>query len=74
MTEGTYIDPAVPPSGAGCAECLATDGWWFHLRRCAACGAHRLLRLLAVAARQPPRRRRGAPDRRQLRAGRVLVL
>ena len=22
----------------GCVECLATDGWWFHLRRCAACG------------------------------------
>jgi hypothetical protein len=19
-------------------ECLATGGWWFHLRRCAACG------------------------------------
>ncbi len=32
------IDPAVPPSGTGCAECLSTDGWWFHLRRCAACG------------------------------------
>ena len=34
----TEIDPAVPPSGAGCAECDAVDGWWFHLRRCAACG------------------------------------
>src|SRR5260221_7466391 len=33
------IDPAVPPSGSGCAECLAReDGWWFHLRRCARCG------------------------------------
>lgn len=33
------IDPTVPPSGEGCVECLATDdGWWFHLRRCAACG------------------------------------
>ncbi|QVQ54726.1 UBP-type zinc finger domain-containing protein [Spiractinospora alimapuensis] len=32
------IDPAAPPSGAGCQECLAADGWWFHLRRCAACG------------------------------------
>ena len=32
------IDPDVPPSGAGCAECLATGGWWFHLRRCAQCG------------------------------------
>ena len=32
------IDPSVPPSGTGCVECLATDGWWFHLRRCAGCG------------------------------------
>lgn len=32
------IDPSVPPSGTGCVECLATDGWWFHLRRCARCG------------------------------------
>lgn len=32
------IDPRVPPSGTGCAECLATGGWWFHLRRCARCG------------------------------------
>ncbi|MFV0259747.1 MAG: UBP-type zinc finger domain-containing protein [Acidimicrobiales bacterium] len=32
------IDPSVPPSGPGCVECLAGDGWWFHLRRCAECG------------------------------------
>jgi hypothetical protein len=32
------IDPAVPPSGPGCVECLAADGWWFHLRRCVQCG------------------------------------
>ncbi|SEG77007.1 ubiquitin-hydrolase Zn-finger-containing protein [Actinacidiphila yanglinensis] len=32
------IDPAVPPSGTGCAECDAGGGWWFHLRRCTACG------------------------------------
>ncbi|MDQ3871562.1 MAG: UBP-type zinc finger domain-containing protein [Chloroflexota bacterium] len=32
------IDPAVPPSGPGCVECLSSGGWWFHLRRCAACG------------------------------------
>ena len=38
MSDDTSIDPSVPPSGAGCVECLATDGWWFHLRRCAACG------------------------------------
>jgi hypothetical protein len=34
------IDPTVPPSGPGCTACSAGDppGWWFHLRRCAACG------------------------------------
>jgi hypothetical protein len=32
------IDTTVPPSGPGCVECLASDGWWFHLRRCARCG------------------------------------
>jgi hypothetical protein len=32
------IHPEVKPSGDGCVECLATDGWWLHLRRCAACG------------------------------------
>ena len=37
MTQPT-IDPTVPPSGTGCLECDATDGWWFHLRRCATCG------------------------------------
>ena len=29
---------AVPPSGPGCVECLATGGWWLHLRRCVECG------------------------------------
>jgi hypothetical protein len=32
------IDPTVPPSGTGCADCEAAAGWWLHLRRCAACG------------------------------------
>ncbi len=32
------IDPAALPSGTGCADCLEQGGWWFHLRRCAACG------------------------------------
>lgn len=34
----TDIDVSVPPSGAGCAECLPDGGWWVHLRRCATCG------------------------------------
>jgi len=32
------INPESKPSGTGCVECLATDGWWLHLRRCAECG------------------------------------
>jgi hypothetical protein len=32
------INPAAEPSGTGCAECAASGGWWFHLRRCAQCG------------------------------------
>ena len=35
---GANFDPSVSPSGTGCAECDAAGGWWFHLRRCAACG------------------------------------
>ncbi len=40
MSSAELIDPSVPPSGTGCAECLAGEGagWWFHLRRCALCG------------------------------------
>jgi hypothetical protein len=26
------------PSGPGCVECLKTNGWWVHLRRCMTCG------------------------------------
>jgi hypothetical protein len=39
-TEGQpEIDATVPPSGDGCMECLdRPEGWWVHLRRCAACG------------------------------------
>ena len=32
------IDPHAEPSGTGCLECDANGGWWFRLRRCAACG------------------------------------
>ena len=38
MATQNDIDPEVAPSGPGCVECLAGDGWWFHLRRCARCG------------------------------------
>lgn len=38
MSDIAGIDPEVPPSGPGCVECEATQGWWFHLRRCAQCG------------------------------------
>ncbi len=36
---GEYeIDISIAPSGSGCVECLESDGWWLHLRRCATCG------------------------------------
>jgi hypothetical protein len=38
MSRQNDIDRTVPPSGPGCVECLASGGWWFHLRRCARCG------------------------------------
>ena len=37
MAEGG-IRADVAPLGTGCVECLGTDGWWVHLRRCAECG------------------------------------
>ena len=37
-SEEDDINPRAEPSGTGCVECLATGGWWFHLRRCAKCG------------------------------------
>ena len=36
--DDSLINPSTPPSGEGCVECLEAGGWWFHLRRCAACG------------------------------------
>jgi hypothetical protein len=38
MSEIPGIDPSVAPSGTGCVECDADDGWWLHLRRCTQCG------------------------------------
>jgi hypothetical protein len=38
MAHHSGIDLKVRPSGFGCVECMATDGWWLHLRRCARCG------------------------------------
>lgn len=39
MSESTRgLNPSANPSGQGCVECLATDSWWLHLRRCAECG------------------------------------
>src|ERR1700751_4191081 len=37
-SEREGINLKAEPSGTGCVECLATDGWWLHLRRCAECG------------------------------------
>ena len=74
MPNGPDIDTEVPPSGPGCVECTAADGWWFHLRRCAHCGHVGCCEFVAVTARQPPRRERGPPGRPELRARRGLVL
>ena len=38
MDDPDTIDVTVPPSGPGCVECTADEGWWVHLRRCATCG------------------------------------
>jgi Zn-finger in ubiquitin-hydrolases and other protein len=38
MSTNQPIDPSLAPSGTGCAECEQHEGWWLHLRRCAACG------------------------------------
>jgi hypothetical protein len=32
------VNPALPPTSNGCVECLASGGWWLHLRRCVECG------------------------------------
>jgi hypothetical protein len=36
MTDVNTTAPA--PSGTGCIDCDAVDGWWVHLRRCVECG------------------------------------
>jgi hypothetical protein len=38
MSDPSGVDVTVPPSGTGCVECEAAQGWWLHLRRCAQCG------------------------------------
>ncbi|MET3805684.1 hypothetical protein ABIB25_002688 [Nakamurella sp. UYEF19] len=38
MTEIKGISVTAAPSGTGCLDCEAVQGWWFHLRRCAECG------------------------------------
>lgn len=38
MSDVDGIEVSVPPSGTGCVECEANQGWWLHLRRCAQCG------------------------------------
>jgi uncharacterized UBP type Zn finger protein len=37
----THLDqirPVTPSTPEGCQECLATGGWWVHLRLCLSCG------------------------------------
>ena len=70
------VDPSVPPSGPGCADCdggrpARVVGAPAPLRRVR---ARRVLRLLTGPARDRARRRHRAPRRAELRAGRGLVL
>jgi hypothetical protein len=37
-SEHKDVNPLIPPSGNGCVDCLASGGWWLHLRRCVQCG------------------------------------
>jgi hypothetical protein len=43
-TERHGINPDVPPSGEGCAECLAAGGWWLHFAVLRRMRARRLVR------------------------------
>ena len=74
MTEIPGVDPAVPPSGAGCVECEAAAGWWLHLRRCTQCGHIGCCDHLAVPAREQACQGDRPPGDPQLRAGGELVL
>jgi uncharacterized UBP type Zn finger protein len=42
VTVCTHLDTVqfleLPPKIEGCEECLATGGWWVHLRMCQECG------------------------------------
>jgi hypothetical protein len=42
VTTCTHLDTVqfleLPPKIEGCEECLATGGWWVHLRMCQECG------------------------------------
>jgi hypothetical protein len=35
MADELVVNRVVSPAGTGCVECLASGGWWLHLRRCA---------------------------------------
>jgi len=70
----TDIDVSIPPSGTGCAECLADGSWWVHLRRCAGCGH---IGCCDSSPHQHATRHYNGdrtPVRAQLRTGGVLVL
>ncbi|MBP6005440.1 UBP-type zinc finger domain-containing protein [Candidatus Saccharibacteria bacterium] len=38
MNQYNLSNPTPAPSGDGCKDCLSSDGWWVHLRRCLECG------------------------------------
>ena len=68
------VNPAVPPSGTGCAECLESGG--LVVTPTTVCGVrpHRMLRQLARPARDCARQLVRSPCHPQLRTRRGLVL
>ena len=38
IKERESVNTSARPTGTGCVECLETNGWWLHLRRCTQCG------------------------------------
>ena len=60
------IDTAIQPSGNGCAECEASQGWWLHLRRCARCGHIGCCGQFSRPTHDEPRSRIKPSDHREL--------
>lgn len=74
MSSPNGIDPSVPPSGPGCAECEAMRRLVVPPATLRTVRPYRLLRRLPRQARDGPHTGHRAPGHPQLRTGRILVL